>query len=407
MDLSGIMSKVISNKSLGRRIYDVFAGYQIAVVCFVLLFLLTFYGTWEQQYIGLYGAIKKYFDIDSFLVIPLNGNDKIIGPPLPGAYWVIVVLSVNMFLGGILRIRKGWKKAGVLVTHFSILFMLIAGAVSSLFKKEGLMVVYQGEKSDYATSYTDSTIEVFAYDEKGDREAPLIVPNKELRALRQSDSLSVELEGLPFGLQISNYLGWSQHVPAGSVKGEKAIDGYTLQEVIQDPEKKAAAEEEKLDGCHATVMKDGEVIQEVILWTGNPSPVSFVVDGVRYGIQLTREVWPMPFEIELNKSIGENYPGTRKARWFQSDVTKVAEGYREDYEIIMNHPMRHGGYTLYQARWDEPQGRPFSGFAIVKNPSDKWPEWALYVATVAMAVHFLVMLFRHAAAGRSKSSPST
>lgn len=394
------MSKLTSKppKSFGRRVFDILSGYEIAVVSFTLLFLLTFFGTIEQSWIGLYAAIEKYFNIDSFFVIPRNAAEKVIFFPLPGAYWVIVVLSLNMFLGGIIRIRKGWKKAGVLVTHFSILFMLIAGAVSSLYKREGLMTVFQGEKSDYAQSYTDSTIEVFAYDENGDRKPPLIVPNHQLRALLPTDTLTVALEELPFDLKISNYLGSSEMALGSEGETAKVIDGFVLREV--EPEKE---EEMNMDGCYVSVMKDGEELQELLLWTANPNPVSFVVEGVRYGIHLPRQVWPMPFEVELNKSVGEYYPGTRKASWFQSDVTKVAEGYSEDYEIIMNHPMRHGGYTIYQARWDEPEGRPFSGFAVVKNPSDKWPEYALYVAAIAMGVHFLVMLFRHASRGRSHS----
>jgi hypothetical protein len=108
--------------------------------------------------------------------------------------------------------------------------------------------------------------------------------------------------------------------------------------------------------------------------------------------------------VELNKTVGDYYPGTRKARWFQSDVTKVTDGNREDYEIIMNHPMRHGGFTLYQARWDKPQGRPFSGFAIVRNPSDRWPEWAFYVSTAALFTHFLTMLSLYIMRSTRKSS---
>ena len=130
-----------------------------------------------------------------------------------------------------------------------------------------------------------------------------------------------------------------------------------------------------------------------------------MVDGTRYGIQMTREIWPMPYEVELHKTVGEYYPGTRKARWFQSDVTKVTDGSREDYAIVMNEPMRHGGFTLYQARWDAPQGRPFSGFAIVNNPSDKWPEWALYISTIALGFHFLFMLVRYSSGSRRKPTP--
>jgi len=105
----------------------------------------------------------------------------------------------------------------------------------------------------------------------------------------------------------------------------------------------------------------------------------------------------MPFKVELHKSVGEYYPGTQKPSWFQSDVTKVDGANRESYEIIMNEPMRHGGYTLYQARWTPPppgETARRSGFAIVENPSDKWPEYSLWIAIAGLLIHFLMMLVR-------------
>ena len=159
-------------------------------------------------------------------------------------------------------------------------------------------------------------------------------------------------------------------------------------------------------GCYATVKdKEGNEIQELILWMGNPSPVSFVHNKQRYLVTLTMEIWPMPFEVELHKTVGEYYPGTRKASTFESTITKVANDQREDYKIIMNHPMRHGGFTLFQANWSDTGGKPFSGFAIVTNPSDKWPEYSLYAATVGLLIHFLFMLFRFAG-GSSRSRKS-
>ena len=396
------MSQPKIERSLGQKVFRVLSGFEIAVVCFILLFLLTFFGTWEQQYLGLYQAIDKYFDIDSLFVVPRNEHDKIIFLPLPGTYWVIVVLSINMFCGGIVRMRKGWRTAAVLVSHFAILFMLVAGAVSSIAKKEGLMMVYQGEKSDYAQSYHSSDIEVFAYDEKGDRTAPTVISSGELEPLRNEDTLHVDLPEFPFELEVTGYLGASSMALAKNdperAKDHKVIDGYFIHEV-----ERSTTQEENMPGCYVTVSK-GDEVYELMLSNLNPQPISFVIDGTRYGMLLTRKIWPMPFEVELNKTVGDYYPGTRKARWFQSDVTKVTDGNREDYEIIMNHPMRHGGFTLYQARWDKPQGRPFSGFAIVSNPSDRWPEWAFYVSTAALFTHFLTMLSLYIMRSTRKSS---
>ncbi|MDA7881570.1 cytochrome c biogenesis protein ResB [Akkermansiaceae bacterium] len=391
------------NKTLGQKIWRVISGFEIAVVCLALLFLLTFFGTIEQKWVGLYAVIQKYFDIDSFLVFPSRGDGKFIFFPLPGAYWVMVVLSINMFCGGLIRARKGWRTVGVLISHFAILFMLIAGAVSSLSKVEGQMSVYQGEISDYAQKYHTTTIEVAKYDDKGNRMAPKIVPSKTLRALKRGDVLHAEFPEEEFTMDITGMLGSSNLFLEKSTERIKedgpVVDGFFIREAEYNKNNELA----NMAGCYVTVKdKQGEEIQELILWMGNPSPVSFVHNGQRYAVTLTMEVWPMPFEVELHKTIGEYYPGTRKASSFESTITKVANDHREDYKIIMNHPMRHGGFTLFQANWSDTGGRPFSGFAIVTNPSDKWPEYSLYVATVGLLIHFLIMLFRF---GGGRSNP--
>jgi len=393
-------------KSLGKKIWRVISGYEIAVICLGLLFLLTFFGTVEQKWVGLYAVIQKYFDIDSFLVFPTRGDGKFIFLPLPGAYWVMVVLSINMFCGGLIRARKGWKTVGVLISHFAILFMLVAGAVSSLSKVEGQMSVYQGEKSDFAQKYHTTTIEVAKIDEDGNRLPPKIIPSKSLYSLEKEEILHAEFpdEGFTFdisGMLISSNLFLEKSAEKIDEDGP-TVDGFFLREAEYNKDNELA----NMAGCYATVKdKEGNEIQELILWMGNPSPVSFVHDDERYVVTLTMEIWPMPFEVELHETKGEYYPGTRKASWFESTITKVADDTREDYKIIMNHPMRHGGFTLFQANWSDTGGRPFSGFAIVTNPSDKWPEYSLYVATVGLLIHFLLMLFRFAG-GSSKSRQS-
>lgn len=382
-------------RSLGGRIFRVLAGFEIAVACLSLLFILTFFGTIEQQWFGLWTTIEKYFDYQSIIVQPVRGDGKLIFLPLPGAYWVIVVLSVNMFLGGIVRARKGWKKLGSLVSHFAILFMLVAGAVSSLYKEEGQMRVLQGEKSDYAQKLFKHDIEIFKYSDDGDREQPAIVRSEHIKALGAKEQLEATFEKFDFTLQIDQYLPFSELALAspGNMPpaGTDIIDGFFLVE----SEKDVMQEERNMPGCYVTVKdKEGQAIQRLVLWGGNPYPVSFSHDGARYGVTYLMEIWPMPYVVELHKTFGENHPGTQIPRWFQSNITKIDGEQREDYEIVMNEPARQDGYTLYQSGFTKAaEGEtPSSTFAIVKNPSDKWPEYALYASALGLLFHFLLML---------------
>ena len=364
-----------------------------------MLFAATFFGTLEQTQVGLYQTLQKYFDIEALFVIPeLHG--KIIPLPIPGTFWVSAVLVVNMTLGGLIRARKGWKTAGVLISHFSMIFLLVAGGVSQISKKEGVMHVYQGDRSDYARSYTEPTIEIYPLSDQGTRSRPFVVDTQHLSGLKPEGSLTVRLpEEVPFDLRVTGFLRSSDLLQVARSKnqydGEKIVDGFFLKET-----KRAQQEETNLTGCYLTVLdKRGAVLQELVLHYNGmlfPTPVTAQVNGKRYEFSLTRWIWPMPFEVELDKTLGEYWPGTRDPSWFQSDITKVEGELREEYSIVMNKPMRHKGVTLYQASWAPPApgGRPSSGFAIVQNPSDQWPKWSLYIASFGLMLHFGMKLTR-------------
>ena len=70
------------------------------------------------------------------------------------------MLFVNMVVGGIIRIRKNWRTIGVVISHCSILMLLVAGAVSFYFKREGNLKLHEGQTGSLFTSYHDRVIEI-------------------------------------------------------------------------------------------------------------------------------------------------------------------------------------------------------------------------------------------------------
>lgn len=393
------MSKAKPQRTIGGWIFRVLAGYELALACLLLLFVATFFGTLEQTQVGLYRTLRKYFDMEALFIFPtLNGKN--VWLPIPGTFWVCTVLFVNLTMGGLIRARKGWKTAGILISHFGMLLLLVAGGVSEVKKKEGIMSVYQGDRSNYARSYTEPSIEIYPYDEAGELVNPTVVMAEHFSELDPDEKLTIRLSDLPFDLEVTGFLRASQihsvDRESAAHDGEEVVDGFFLKERIRDNQ-----EERNHIGCYASVLdKEGNTIQRILLFhMGHvhfPSIVTATVEGKRYGFSLTRELWPMPFEVELHRSLGDYYPGTRAPKWFQSDITKIDGDIRTDYTIVMNEPMRHGGITLYQANWSPPMrgGRPHSGFAIVENPSDQWPKYALFVSTFGLLLHFGIMLVR-------------
>ncbi len=381
-----------SSSSIPVRLFRFFSGFGLAVTCLLLLLILTWLSTLEQPAKGLYEVQKRYYDAEAWYVVPeldwlpkING--KPVSLPLPGAYLVSAVLFVNLFLGGILRIRKGWKNIGVIISHFSMISLLIAGFVSHHYSKEGIMAVYQGDTSDFAQSYTEYTIEV-AEIVNGEKEKPYVLPTEHLKNLGADQSRVFEIPELGFELNVSGWMRNSARVKVDKDDAGKdviEVDGWALQWLKTNP-----TEELNLAGCHVDIFVEGEQDKtaRLVLHGGDPNACTITVDGKIYGLRLMREIWPMPFQVRLDKSIGEYYPGTRKPSTFQSDITRIADGSEQAFRIKMNEPMRYGGYTLYQARWEDSGDRPMSGFAIVKNPSDQWPKYSLYISILGLTIHF-------------------
>ena len=381
-----------SPSSIPVRLFRFFSGFGLAVTCLLLLLILTWLSTLEQPAKGLYEVQKRYYDAEAWYVVPEldwlpNINGKPVSLPLPGAYLVSAVLFVNLFLGGILRIRKGWKNIGVIISHFSMISLLIAGFVSHHYSKEGIMAVYQGDTSDFAQSYTEYTIEV-AEIVNGEKEKPYVLPTEHLKNLGADQSRVFEIPELGFELNVSGWMRNSARVKVDKDDAGKdviEVDGWALQWLKTNP-----TEELNLAGCHVDVFVGGdqEKTARLVLHGGDPNACTITVDGKIYGLRLMREIWPMPFQVRLDESIGEYYPGTRKPSTFQSDITRIADGSEQAFRIKMNEPMRYGGYTLYQARWEDSGDRPMSGFAIVKNPSDQWPKYSLYISILGLTIHF-------------------
>ena len=268
----------------GRRIFRVLAGYELAVILLVVLMAATFFGTLEQKETGLYLTQKKYFDMSAIWLQPrLQG--KAVPIILPGVFWTGALLFVNLTLGGIVRARKGWNTLGVLIAHAGILFLLAAGFVAHLEAREGSMIVYEGERSDYAKSYHEPSIEISGIGPAGGRKAPFVVPAEAFEGLKPEATLTARLPDLPFDLVVRGFQRNAELVEAGraSIAGahEPVVDGFFLRQRPRE-----TTEEMNRAGCYATVVdKEGNELRRLVLHQSPelfPTPVSVTVDGVRY-----------------------------------------------------------------------------------------------------------------------------
>ncbi|MBL9134154.1 MAG: cytochrome c biogenesis protein ResB [Verrucomicrobiaceae bacterium] len=320
---------------------------------------------------------------------------------MPGGYTLMAVLFVNLLLGGIIRIRKSPKTVGVVISHFAILFMIAAGAVSYHFAKEGNMNLREGETGDEFLSFHDRVIEIekLPKDDKAPRSA-LVIDENLYVSTASGTPRTFTHDSLPFDLTIN---GWKKHAqPKRDRDGSHgdAVDGYFIQEASMLDESGAAQPDEQLASACVAVAKDKKTgaEQKGILWEFAAAPWTVTVGEDKYLVSLVHRSYKLPFAVKLDKTEEEKHPGTRMARRFTSWVTKLEKGREEKRVITMNEPVRSEGYSVFQSTFSsgerEGTGVKSSGFMIVENPSDHWPLISCIIVAEGLLLHFLMMLAR-------------
>lgn len=374
---------------LFKNIFDLLSSFGLAVVLILLMLLLTFLGTLEQTEHGIFEVQKKYFE-SAFLLHDL-GPLRI---PLPGAYLVMSLFFLNLVLGGVVRIRKNWRKPGIIIAHLGILMMLLGGFVTFKFSERGNMLLYAEDQADDFYSAYDWVMEV---SNPGESDEMLVVDYREFRDLSATTSRTFHSDELPFDLILSQYSINCQPLPVGPIIADqvRGVDGFFLEDLR--PEQQA---ERNAPGCYvAAVDKTTGETTEGLLWAYANGPLTITNGGSDWTVKLARKRWPVPFVIKLDEFKRELYPGTQIPKSFESHVTKLQDGTEEKVRIYMNHPLRHEGYTFFQTSWGPSNALPgdplYTVLEVVRNPSDQWPLYSCIIIGIGLSIHFLQKLVRY------------
>lgn len=399
------------------RLISFLSSFGLATIVLALLLLLTFLGTLEQAEYGLVASQARYFEsifvdrIDigaCWRALALDvywniGNVVLPTPILPGGYTLMAILFVNMFLGGLIRIRKSPRTVGVVISHFAILFMIAAGAVTYHFAKDGILNLAEGQTHDEFQSFHERVIEIEKVQPEGQKRSALVIDQRLFTDLSNDvdhgKARTFTHDSLPFDLTITN---WKQHAePKHDAAGDRAdaVDGYFIQELTKYDKRGQLLADEALSQACIAVVKDKKsgAEQRGILWEYAAAPWTATLGTDKYLISIGRRAYKLPFAIRLDETSQEKHPGTDRARRFSSKVTKL-HGTREEKRLVtMNEPVRGEGYAIFQSTFDDGSetGRvKSSGFQVVENPSDHWPLISCIIVAIGLLIHFVMMLSR-------------
>lgn len=385
---------------------DVFASMRLSVWILLLFGLLTWAGTLAQKTLGLFVVQRDFFE--SFFVVWETGwrlgDSFSIRVPMPGGYLLMLLLFVNLMVGGFVRLRWSWRNLGVLVTHLGMAFLLVAGFVKLHYSYAGHVALYEGAKTSTMVSFHDFELALLKKD--GDAIVERTIPEA---ALVQNPSIGTE--GLPFVVHVRHWMQNCEPRQKGPmfevdvpVVADPSGAGVYLAKMDVQPER-----ERNIAGCYVTVRDEATGVETTgILWGADfrphderRAPFTFESGGTTWGLDLRRVTWDLPFAVRLDKFQKSDHPGTMTPRDFSSWVTVFDDGSEQQFHIYMNHPLRREGHVFFQTNWGPQPGSSLRGppwysvFEVASNPSDYWPEAASYVILVGLLLHFLAKLYRY------------
>lgn len=378
----------VSNNPLAI-LFRFFSSFGLAVAVLSLLLIITLLGTLSQSEIGLLDSQRKYFDSWS-VVHDFHLGRAVIPIWLPGGMALMVLLFINMACGAVIRMRKGWRTIGVLISHLSIMLMLAAGFVSFLYKTEGALPLFEGQTSDLYQSYHQRVIEIRRFDSQGKGEdTALLIPMSEFMDLGPGKARTFHSAKLPFEIQVTGYQRNARVIPkVGS--GPSDVDGFVIQ-----PVKVETVDEQNLAALAVMIdKKDGTPVEKTILWEAEFQPATVKIGNESFTLGLTRRKWKLPFAVRLETFERETHPGTEKPKRYTSHVTKISNGQEAPQVITMNVPLRDQGFVLYQASFSQGNRGNQSVFTVASNPSDQWPLWSCIAVGFGLTLHFMMHLIR-------------
>ncbi len=336
------------------------------------LILLLIAGTLAQRWIGLWPAMDMFFG--SFIIWA--------GPlPLPGAYILLGILSINLTLKFLLKSEWRWAKAGVILTHLGALILLLGGLLTAMTARESYMLIPEGQETPYIYSYTQRNLVIF------ENQKPII-------ALPYNQIEEWNFSALPFDIKLKHWCEnceilkrpetpeYNEAAPYQSMAAFMALKNKPVE---PEPESNLTGFEFEISSSN----QDGIYIA----FDGMPKPIEISANDKNYTLIFGKAQSALPFSIALTDFVKDSYGGTDMARNYHSDII-VKDGKLEwPVRIEMNEPLRYRGYTFFQSSFE--QGADFEAtiLAVVENKGRLFPYIGTIILGIGLLLHVLINVY--------------
>jgi len=343
---------------------------KVFVYTIIWMMILVVMGTLAQKDMGLFAVQEKYFSSWFFWIWYL---------PMPGGRLTMIIMLTN--LSFFFFNKSIWKinKLGIIILHSGGILLLIGGGLTAMFSSEGNIIIDEGSQANFVEDYQYMELAIINtsntdFDTYTIFDHPLLKRNTILKHEN-------------FDFEIINYIVNCEPIrrnkPAG-VQYRGMMKNFMISELIP-------LKEENLNrpGIIFNLSNTGTTQDGIYgLFLGQSIPQKIKIGNQEHIIVLRRKRTYLPFSIELLDFKKVMHPGTGIAKSYSSEINLIEDSISKRILIKMNEPLRHKGYTFYQASFIEgPEGET-TVLAAVKNYGRLFP----YISSIIMCIGLLIHL---------------
>ena len=370
-----------------KSLVDFFLSLRLTVVLLILSMILVFVATLDQVNLGVWAVQQKYFH--SFFVMARLGGSGLAIPVFPGGYLVGGLLLINLGVAHLYRLKLSWSKAGLWMTHFGLIMLLLGEFFTGLWTQEGHMRLNQGETKTYAESSLAMELAVIdTADPKSDAVVAIPLHLLEQGSLIQHSALPFTVRPVVFYPNSSIQMRSQTRNAAPSL----ADQGFGPQLVTREEPVTYKQDEANAPSAFVELAGPDGRIGTWLVSALLVEKQSFTYQGHHWQMLLRPVRFYQNFSLTLEKFSHDRYPGTDIPKNFSSRVRLQDPERRVDREVLiyMNNPLRYGGLTFYQAGFENNDRT--SILTVVRNPSWLVPYVSCVLMGLGLAVHFCILL---------------
>lgn len=357
---------------------------RLTVLLLLLAAALVYMGTLSEVKLGLYRAQAEYFHSLFVYWGPAGALWRI--PVFPGGYLIGGLLLLNLIAAHAGRLKFTRKKFGLWIIHAGLILLIVGQLAADLFAVESHLHLRQGQTKNYSESDRRSELAITEVNGKG---AGTVVTIPENLLAKQGE---IHNQHLPFEVKVKTFFPNSSLVesaaPGYRHSGADAGAGAGSLWWKQQP-RETATDRRDMPSALVELSTAQGTLGTWLVSDWLQQPQAFNIGGNTYQLQLRPERFYLPFNLKLLQFRHQVYDGTDIPKSFSSrlELSRPDTGEHRQVLVYMNHPLRYGGKTFYQASYDtDNQGTILQ---VVKNPGWLAPYLACGLIGTGMMVQFL------------------